>query len=170
MFRIIIIIIITIWIITNVLIKRCSTWCYIAITIMISITTVLQIHIHIQANTNAGGLCCSGSNGLLISWHEERHNSYYANHTIRPHERAAHLAMFKISVSRDPKNLTTAATVENWTICLHGPMSTSNSLCFKILKFLAHLFWTWRHSHSSHISCLRFIMTNGDCYILCARA
>ena len=53
-----------------------------------------------QANTNAGGLCCSGTNGLLISWlrpiatRGERHNSFYVNHYIR----AAHLVMFKISI------------------------------------------------------------------------
>ena len=30
---------------------------------------------------------------------------------------------------------------------------------FKILKFSAHRFRAWRHSHSSPISCLGFIMT-----------
>ena len=57
---------------------------------------------------------------------------------------AAHLVMLNVSVGRDPKNLTTAATEENLTlclngrnltVCLHGPVSTLNRLFFKILKF-----------------------------------
>ena len=48
---------------------------------------------------------------------------------------------------------------ENLIHCRHGPMSTFNSLFFKILKFSAHLFRAWRHLHSSPISGLEFIMT-----------
>ena len=50
---------------------------------MVSITTVLQMHIHKQANT--GVLRCSGTNGFInfgSSIRGERHNSYYADHTI----------------------------------------------------------------------------------------
>ena len=75
-----------------------------------------------------------------LTW-GERHNSYSANHP----QRVAHLVVFKISVGRDPKILTFAITVENSilfapmaensTFCLHGVMSTFNSLFFKILKF-----------------------------------
>ena len=39
----------------------------------------------------------------------------------------------------------------------HG--QTSTAVIFKILKFSAHLFWAWRHPHSSFISNLGFIMT-----------
>ena len=49
----------------------------------------------------------------------ERHNSYYANHTIWPHKRAAHPVMFKIG--RDPKTLTTSSMVKI-------QLSTSNSM------------------------------------------
>ena len=43
-----------------------------------------------------------GTNGWLISdfgysTRRERHDSYYADHTIWPHKRAAHPVLFKIS-------------------------------------------------------------------------
>ena len=56
---------------------------------------------------------------------------------LTPSPCAAHLVLFKISVGRDLKILTTAAMVENSAlspngrnsiVCLHGPMSTFNSL------------------------------------------
>ena len=132
--------------------------CIPTIIIMISITTVLQIHIHIQSNAitqdEIGGLCCSDTNSLLhsdfcSSTRGERHNSYYVGHTIWPHQRAAHLAMFKISAGRDLKkqtNPTTSSMLKiqlsnvclngrNSHLCLYGPMSTLNSLFFKILIF-----------------------------------
>ena len=77
------------------------------------------------------------------STRRERHDSYYAYHSIWPHKYAAHPVMFKISVGRDPKNPTTPSMVKsnsqlptgrNSTFCLHGPISTFNSLFFKILK------------------------------------
>ena len=50
-----------------------------------------------------------GTNNLLTSefgssTRGERHISYYADYIIWPHKRAAHLAMFKISVGRDLQN------------------------------------------------------------------
>ena len=89
----------------------------------------------------------------------ERHNSYYADHTIWPHQRAAYLAIFKISVSRDPK--------KKPNYIFNGPISTSTQsqrtqfsdymvqcqpsivVTFKILKFSANLFWAWRHPRAS---------------------
>ena len=58
----------------------------------------------------------------------ERHNSYYADHTIRPHKRAAHPVMLEISVGRGLKNIITNSVLygRNSTICLHGPMLTPN--------------------------------------------
>ena len=60
---------------------------------------------------------------------------------LTPSPRAVHLVVFKISVDRDPKILTAAATVENSILyapmaensilCLHGPMSTFNWLFFQ---------------------------------------
>ena len=139
--------------------------CCILTTIMISITTV---HIQMQ-NTYAetGGLCCSGTNVLLTSdfgssTRAERHNSYYADDTIWPHKSTAHLAMFKISVVRDPKIPTTSSTVEN--SILYAPMAELNYLparsnCqpstasfSKSLNSQDHLFRVWRHPHISPIS------------------
>ena len=86
---------------------------------------------------------------------------------LTPSQRTAHLVVFKISVGRDPKNLTVAATVENSTLCpngrnsivyLHGPMSTFKSLS-KSPNYQDHFFPAWHHPHSRLISCLGFIMT-----------
>ena len=60
-----------------------------------------------------------------------------------------------------------SSMAENSILCLHGPMSTFNSRVFKILKKSAHLFWAWRHPHSS--PCLGFYYDNGDCHILCTQ-
>ena len=83
-------------------------------------------------SVKTGGLCCSGTNGLLTSGfgsstRGKRHNSYYADHTIWPHQRAAHLAMFKIFVCRDPKNSTLRLNSRIPTTQLHG--RKLNSLC-----------------------------------------
>ena len=66
------------------------------------------------------------------STRRERHNSYYANNP----QRAVHLAMFKISVSRDPKIPTTSFNGQNSTLCLHGPISTSQLTLFQNLQIL----------------------------------
>ena len=80
---------------------------------------ILHIYIckyrHIQIH-NTGGLYCSGTNGLLTSdfgssARGQRDNSYYADHTIWLHKRAAHLVMVKISVCRDPKKPTTSSSL-----------------------------------------------------------
>ena len=99
-------------------------------------------------------------------------------HTIWPHKRAAHPVMFKISVGRDPKNPNYIFSGREFnSLCPNGKdsvvcltsktqlsawrqrLSCQLTWFFKILKFSAHLFWAWRHPHSSFISCLGFIMT-----------
>ena len=144
----------------------------------------IQMHVQMQADS----LVQTRTN-LLISWlrpmatRRERHNSYNADHTTWPHKHAADPVMFKISVGRDPKNPTTSSTLncmagtplsaciaENSFLCRHGPMSPPNYCAFKILKFSAHLFWAWRHAHSSPITSLGVYYDNGDCHILCVRA
>ena len=114
----------------------------------ISNIVVYYNHINHNCKTQAR-LCCSGTNGLLISdfsssTRGERHNSYYADHTIWPHQRAAHLVIFKISVGRDRKKTqlhlqrpksNSRPNGRNSTLCHHGPISTLNWLFFKILKF-----------------------------------
>ena len=87
---------------------------------------------------------------------EERHNSYYANHP----QRAVHLVMFKISVSRDPKNPTSSFNGRNQTFASETQFSASmvqSQLPTDSSKFSIsqdHLFRAWRHPHSSDISCL----------------
>ena len=131
-------------------------------------------------DSKTSGLCCSGTNGLLILTSVLRHDERDTILTmLTPSRCTAPLVMFKISVSRDPKILTLAATVENSTlcpngrnsiVCRHGPMSTFNWHFFKILKFSAHLFRAWRHPHSNPTFSLGVYDDNGDCHILCARA
>ena len=93
---------------------------------------------------NTGGLCCSGTNGLLISdfvnstW-VERHNTYNANHP----QRAAHLVMFKISVVRDPKIPPISSTAQI-QLSADSFSKTSNSQ--------DHLIWAWRHPHANPFS------------------
>ena len=132
---------------------------------MMSITTLYR-----YICTSRQDSVVSGTNGLLISdfgssTRGKRHNSYYANHS----QRAVHLVMFKISVGRDPKNLTPTTTVENSTLCLHGPISTLNWLFFKILKFLGPSL----PGMTSSILQAHFLSgvyyDNGACYILCAQ-
>ena len=117
---------------------------------------------------------------LLISWlqfidtrRETQFLKVFRNHSMLtpPRQCTAHLVVFKISIHLHPqrsKILTAAAMVENTTlcpngrnsfVCRHGPMSTLNWLFFKIREFSAHLFWAWRHPHSSPISCQGFIIT-----------
>ena len=100
----------------------------------------------------------------------EGHNSYYSDYTIWCHKCAAHPEMFKISVARDTKNPTTSSMVKiqlSTSNSVAGTQSStymvqcqlSTAVIFKILIFSDHLFWAWRHPHSSHISYLGFIMT-----------
>ena len=52
-----------------------------------------------------------------------------------------------------------ASMAENPTVCLHGPKSTPNWLFSKSSNSHDHRFRAWRHSHSSPISYVGFIMT-----------
>ena len=95
------------------------------------------------------------TSGFGSSTRGERHHSYYADHTIWPHQHTAHLVVFKISVSRDLKILTAAAaTVENSTLCPNGreliclPAWSYDSFS-KSSNSQEHLFRAWRHPHSS---------------------
>ena len=76
----------------------------------------------------------------LVFRHEERerHNLYYADCTIWPNKRAAH------------------PVATSWT----GPAQSriSTNVFFKIIKFSAHRFRAWRHSHPSLISNLGFLL------------
>ena len=145
-----------------------------------------QIH-NSNTCTNVCGLCCSCMNGLLTSdfgssTRGERHNSYYADHTIWPHKRAAYPVMFKISVGRNPKKKTTTSSMVKIQLSTSDSMAgTQLSACMvqcqsstdsftKYSNSQDHLFRTWRHPHSSPISCLEVYYDNGDCHILCARA
>ena len=147
--------------------------CCIAIIIIISITT-MQIQMYIQAKTGKykyRPTVVSDTNGLLIPdfgslTRGERLNSYYANHP----QCAVHLVVFKISVSRDPKNTTTSFNGWNPTLCLNGSNSIFNWLFFKILKFSGPSFPGMMSStlQPHFLYCVFF--DNGDCYIFCAPA
>ena len=109
------------------------------------VMSVIMIQIqtnNTQANTNAGGLFCSGTNPFINSWlrfFDTRRETqfllcwpYYADPTNAWRILWCIRSQF-ISAGQDPKNLTAAATVENSTVCLYGPISTPNWLFFKIL-------------------------------------
>ena len=52
-----------------------------------------------------------------------------------------------------------AIEADNPTVCLHGPKSPPNDSFSKSSHPQDHRFRAWRHSHSSPISSLGFIMT-----------
>ena len=54
-----------------------------------------------------------------------------------------------------------AELLNRGSLSAQSPLSAAGSqfVFFKIPKFSAHRFGEWRHSHSSHISYLGFIMT-----------
>ena len=101
----------------------------------------------IQTYANTGGLCWSGllASDFGSSTRGEIHNSYDTNYS----QRAAYLAMFKISVCRDPKNPTTSSTAQIQLSTDSFPKSSNSQ---------DHLFRAWRHPHSSPIFCQGFIM------------
>ena len=118
-------------------------------TVMRSITTVIQYICKTRADS-----VVSSTNGLLISWlrsmttRRKRHNSYYAN----PHPNMRRIQWCLRSLS-----------VEIWKTQLHLStvkiqlsLSTakSNRPFSKSSNSQDHLFWAWRHPHSSPISCL----------------
>ena len=117
-------------------------------------------------------------NGLLIpdfsSWRYEERDTilkslcwpYNADPTQK---RAARLVMFNISVGRDPKNPTTSFNGHNLTDVFQW--SNLNWRLFKISKFSGpFLLGMTLFKFQSHFLSGGFIMTNGDCCILCARA
>ena len=101
------------------------------ISVLLSYITIVVYYIYTYANHKynihmqiTGRLYCSGANGFINFWfwpiaiRGERHNAYYANHP----QRAVHLVMFKISVSRDPKNPSTSSKAQ----ILHSTDSFQN--------------------------------------------
>ena len=112
---------------------------------------LLYSHNHNEINLNSADTdaktqadsVVSDRNGLLISdfgswWHEERDTILKS--LCWHHKRAAHPVIFKISVGRDPKILTTSfngpnptlcLNGRNSTFCLHGPISTSQLTLFQ---------------------------------------
>ena len=128
-----------------------------------------HIRMQTQANTNTGGNRWDSAVQIRTVWltsdfgsltRGERHNSYYANQA----QRAAHLVMFKNSVGRDSKNLSTSSTALiklltfNSASMAETQLSTSMVECqlstdLKSSNSQDHLFRTWGHPHSSPISC-----------------
>ena len=146
-------------------------------TITISITTVIQTHLQMQ---NTGGLGCFRYEWFIIFWlrfmetRGERHNSYYANHP----QRAAHLVIFKISVSRDLKNPTTSSTAQiqvsrQWQkLNSLPPWSNLNSQLTlfqnpQILRIISSGHDVI-HTPAHFLSGVYY--DNGDCHILCTWA
>ena len=136
-------------------------------TIMISITTVLQIHIQIQADSVVQIRTVLLTSVFGSSTRGERHNSYNADHSIRPQKCAAHPVMFKISVGRNPKNPTTSSMVKIQLSTSKSMAGTQLSACMVQCQLSTDLFLkssnsqpiSSGHPHSSPISCLGFIMT-----------
>ena len=124
-------------------------------TIKISIATVIQ-YIYKHMLTPSFLI----RTGLLISdfgpWrHKERETQFlkaYANYTmLTPPQRVVHLVIFKISIHLCQLRST----------CLNGRRpnyifngQNPTDIFSKSSDSQDHLFWAWRHLHSSPISCL----------------
>ena len=148
--------------------------CCIAESIMISTTTVIQYiykyKTHMQ--TQADSVVSATDFGRW--WHEKR-DTILTMLTPPPRNARCILWCLRsqfIPAGRDPKNLTAtaaAATVENSTP--KPPWSNLNWVFFKILKFSRpSLPGMTSSTLEPHFLSGGFIMTNGDCHILCARA
>ena len=129
-----------------------------------------QIQMQIQADSVVQVRTVLLTSDFGSSTQGERHNSYYADHTIWPHKCTAHPMMFKISVGRDPKNPTTSSMVKIQFSTSNSMAGTQLPACMvqcqpstdsfsKTSNSQDHLCRAWRHQHSSPISCLGFIMT-----------
>ena len=139
-------------------------------TVMRSITKIIQ-YIH-KYKTQADSVV-SYTNAFINFWLSVHGNTRRETHFLKSlfypyHADHPPCGDVKISDDRDPKNPTTRPTVENSTLCLHGPISTDSFS--KSSNSQDHLFRAWGHPHSSPISCLRVYYDNGDCHILCACA
>ena len=138
-------------------------------------TSHIQIHIQIQyIYKHSRTVLLQVRTRLLIPdfgpWrHEERDTTLTL---LTPPLRAAHLVVFKISVGRDLKNLTTSFNGRRSNSLLNGPISLTKyklSVCQNPQNL--------RTISSGHdvihtlapLPVCGFIMTNGDSHILCAR-
>ena len=134
-------------------------------TVIRSIPIVIQ-YIHKYAS----GLLFQIRTGLSISefgpWRHEERDTILT--MLTPTKRAAHLVMFKISVGRDPKNPTTSFNGQNPTLT---SMVQSQLTSFHNPQILRTISSRLDVIHTpTPFPVWGFVMTNGDCHILCARA
>ena len=110
---------------------------------MISITTVLQIHLQMQKHRRTPLFRYKWFINFWLQFFDTRREiqflKVFCNHTMLTIPNIQHISWcFRsqlIFAGRDPKNLTAAAMSENSTVCLHGPMSTFNSMVgFQLLN------------------------------------
>ena len=152
--------------------SKCELINFVCVKDLLLYTT--RIHMPTRQFKYTSGTLVPDTNAFINFWlrffdtKRERHNSYYADHTIWPHKRAAHPVMFTISVGRDPKNS---------TVCLNGRnpnFSTSwsdlNCIFFKIFQILSpSLLGMTSSTLQPHFLSVVYY-DNGDCHILNARA
>ena len=89
---------------------------------------------------------------------------------LTPFQRTAHLVVFRsqfIFAGRDPKNLTTAATVENSTLPLVQCQFPIDS--FKILQILRTISSGLDVIHTPASFPVGVYYDNGDCHIFCVK-
>ena len=123
---------------------------------MRSITTVIQyIYKHIY---KCRRILVSDTNGLLIpvqgdTRRETQFLKVYANHALlTTPQHAANLVVFKTFVGRDKKKSNCIFQRSKSNCRLNGPISID--VFSESSDSQKHLSKTWRHPHSSPISCL----------------
>ena len=146
------------------------------------------IHIHMQYK-NTGGLYCFGYERFINFWlwffdtrRETQFLKVFKNHTmLTPPERTAHLVMFEISIylcrSRS-ENLNRRRNGGNPNSCLQRSNTQLHISTVKIqlTSFqnpqILRTISSWHDVNQTPVpfSARGFIITNGDCHILCVRA
>ena len=125
----------------------------------------LHIHIqtHMQTQEKTGGLLFQVRTVLWTfefgsSTRGERHNSYYTDHTILTIPNAQRILWCLRSPPVEIRKLNSSTEWPNPQLLDFQSQLPTDSFS-KSSYFQDHLFRAWHHPHSSHISCLGFIMT-----------
>ena len=108
---------------------------------------------------------------VSISYDDTHYTTSFVSYYVNNNPNARHISFFRyellniivgpqlFNTMAGPQLQLSASMADNPTVGLHRPKSTPNSSFSKSSNFQDHRFRAWRHSHSSLIYYLGFIMT-----------